>query len=517
MNFQFYNFSIFKRIIFSLIFLSGFLLWGNAQAASVTVCDSGNGCDYTTIAAAINAVTTGTANTITVNSPYSGNERVTVDKAGASDANRLVIQAGTGYVQGSTYPKTKGFIVTSAYVTVQGFEMTACGDTTCGIAGADYVNFFYNYVHGSDGNEGNDAWEIGTDETFRSYVKINNNKITSDVGGVALIKLVANYSIADSNEMYDCEDCDAFNFWGHDSTISNNYIHGFTIVDQPRRHSDCFQTFGDGGIVVANNWIIEKNVAVSPGTTGVDSEGVCLVSDGTCGDMQPFNLSYDGEVGLHDITFRNNIWVNYGTQGNVGVPNTKFYNNTFINVAWINVNAGISFAYNPPAWDDTGCVVKNNLFVQNFNQDPFVVDARITHNNNYVTRYNGASPGDPVTFYAVTGWSETGGVNGGDPKLTSLTLGTCPGDWSESSDCTQINCGTYDFDNHTCSNFDLSLLTDSPAKDVGANLTSVWADATDIIDTARPQGNAWDIGAYEYVSESADTTAPAAPTSLSVS
>ena len=33
MNFQFYNFTIFKRIIFCLIFLSGFLVWGNVQAA----------------------------------------------------------------------------------------------------------------------------------------------------------------------------------------------------------------------------------------------------------------------------------------------------------------------------------------------------------------------------------------------------------------------------------------------------------------------------------------------------
>lgn len=489
--------------LFIILFI--LLIPSTVYSATLTVCDSG--CDYTTIDAAIGAVTTGTANTINVNSPYSGNERVTVDKAGQNDSNRLVIQAGTGFTQGSTYPVTKGFIVTSDYVTVKGFEMTNSGDYVTAYTSANYTNFFYNYVHGSNG-EG-DPYEIGTDESdYRTGVKIQYNRVKGGSPGVALVKLLCNSCLLDSNELYDSEDSDAVNFWGHDSVISNNYIHGFTIVDQDKRHSDCFQTFGDGGNTVAYNWIIEGNIAVSNSTTGVDAEGVCLYTNGTCGDMQPFNLSQDSQANIHDITLRNNIFVNYGTQGNVGVPNTKFYNNTFVNQSWINVNGAISFLYGG-GWDDTGTIVKNNLFVQPYNQDPFTVDARVTHNNNYVTRYNGASPGSPVTFYTVTGWSETGGVYGGNPNFTSLTLGTCPGDWGAGSACTQITCGTYNFSNHTCSNFDLSLLTNSPAKDVGADLSASWASATDIIGTSRPQNSVWDIGAYEFEASVAATGAAA--------
>jgi hypothetical protein len=38
----------------------------------------------------------------------------------------------------------------------------------------------------------------------------------------------------------------------------------------------------------------------------------------------------------------------------------------------------------------------------------------------------------------------------------------------------------------------------------------------DYLGTSRPQGSAWDIGAYEYSSGSSDTTPPAAPSGLAV-
>ena len=43
MIFQFFNFSIFKRVIFCAVFLSGFLMWGNASAATINVADYGDG------------------------------------------------------------------------------------------------------------------------------------------------------------------------------------------------------------------------------------------------------------------------------------------------------------------------------------------------------------------------------------------------------------------------------------------------------------------------------------------
>jgi len=64
--------------------------------------------------------------------------------------------------------------------------------------------------------------------------------------------------------------------------------------------------------------------------------------------------------------------------------------------------------------------------------------------------------------------------------------------------------------------FDLQLFpNDTVAKDKGASITYFSRDINNII---RPQGTAWDIGAYEYVGAAPppDTTPPEAPTGLSI-
>jgi hypothetical protein len=55
----------------------------------------------------------------------------------------------------------------------------------------------------------------------------------------------------------------------------------------------------------------------------------------------------------------------------------------------------------------------------------------------------------------------------------------------------------------------------SATVDSGKSLTSYFT--TDYAGLARPQGSAWDIGAFEYASGGGDTTPPAAPAGLSVS
>jgi hypothetical protein len=62
--------------------------------------------------------------------------------------------------------------------------------------------------------------------------------------------------------------------------------------------------------------------------------------------------------------------------------------------------------------------------------------------------------------------------------------------------------------------YDLSLKNNSPAINAGTNL-SANIGALDYAGISRPQGSAWDIGAYEYVSLT-DTIPPAAPTGLAV-
>ena len=466
-----------KKLILSVvIFMAGVFVWVNyspALAASYTVCNSG--CDYVTITSAISALTNGTANTITVRSPYSANESVTVNKAGASDANRLVITADTGYT-----PVTKNWSITSAYVTVNGFEITGCGtDNACVDWEANYVSVTNNNIHGTGLQYGYVGQSTGSSRV--TYGVLSGNKIHDGSSASQVVWLLCDHCTIDSNELYNFTDSDGFYFWGHDSVVSNNYVHDFSYSNGAN-HSDMFQTFGSAGSPydVAYNWTFEKNLFVSTGA-----------------DLQPFNLQNDAKTGIHDITIRNNIFMNFGTQGNIGIPNTKVYNNTFINTGGINPMA-IALYYTSgggEAWDCTGVDIKNNLFVSAYDSDPIVPDdnnhcqALATRDYNYAVRTTGG------TYHTITSasiawptWGETHGINSGaNPLFLNWTIGT-------------VTCGAYNSTVHSCSNFDLRLQSGSPAINVGADLSSIWSNATDKDGVSRPQGSAWDIGAYEYVS-----------------
>lgn len=59
-----------------------------------------------------------------------------------------------------------------------------------------------------------------------------------------------------------------------------------------------------------------------------------------------------------------------------------------------------------------------------------------------------------------------------------------------------------------------SLDASSPGVDTGIDLSSTFN--ADLLGISRPQGSAWDIGAYEYVEAGGDTTAPQSPINLQV-
>lgn len=81
---------------------------------------------------------------------------------------------------------------------------------------------------------------------------------------------------------------------------------------------------------------------------------------------------------------------------------------------------------------------------------------------------------DGVPYSPFSTFNETPGINGGNPGFVNEFQG-----------CTYATC-----------NF--ALTSTSILRNAGRDLSDVWNPATDIIGVPRPQGGAWDIGAYEY-------------------
>jgi hypothetical protein len=189
----------------------------------------------------------------------------------------------------------------------------------------------------------------------------------------------------------------------------------------------------------------------------------------------------------------NNLLVNTGTVAHTAIwfgsntKNNKVYNNTII-------GAVTNSSFNP-------CIISSSL-----GGDIYKNNICHTFSQVFSTQWG---IGAPETF-----------INAMDNNIY-YNIGT-----------TTISAGgtTYTLAQWQALKYDLSSLTSNPNLDgsyklqatspaiaTGANLTSVGITAlnSDKTGISRPQGAAWDIGAYEYV-PGGDTTPPAAPTGLSV-
>jgi hypothetical protein len=384
------------------------------------------------------------------------NERV--NPANSGSAGNYIIYNANGLVNvreitlaSKSYIKIIGFhnIPSPFSLTFSQFPFVA--------EGGSYVIFQNNVVEIP--NSGS-SWGVCQNEAGGMRISGDHMTVTgNEVSGncyFSAINISGTDQLAENNFIHDTY-TDGFVFTGvNNLTIRGNSIGKFIVIGL---HSDCYQTWGGPGYT-SNNVIIENNV--------------CHDGD------QPGNMSLDG-VASAGITIRNNIFYNFTNQFGLGIPNTKVYNNVF----WRTATSTNFTALGTSGWGTTvpGIEVKNNFFigcgVDWYNYDygtGYGVTATLAGaSNNYYARGDSISCGDQpnCTSIGTIPWgavnfalaSEPSMINGGNPLFTDY--------------------GTYDF----------TFQATSPAKDAGTIIASFAVDKNGV---SRPQGTAWDIGAYEY-------------------
>ena len=264
---------------------------------------------------------------------------------------------------------------------------------------------------------------------------------------------------------------------------SYNIIDGFRITNGY-----------NGGILVygSNNQMINSEIDHNGNVANAQYGQDGIYSDqSTSGNTYAQNLIHEnGRLGVsnldhglylcgdNEVVQNNIVWGNaaYGLRvaGNSTVSNMQVYNNVFA----LNGRSGIVL------WQDlAGIDIKNNIFYKN---SQYAIHVYTATGTGVVIDHN-ISFGNPSGDLDFT--CGPGGPFG-------CTLGT-----------------TIDQDPLFVSSADYHLRATSPGIDAGLTV----AVPIDYAGTTRPQGAAYDIGAYEFVSQAQNPTADFAPSSLSFS
>ncbi|MFA5247979.1 MAG: right-handed parallel beta-helix repeat-containing protein, partial [Patescibacteria group bacterium] len=409
---------------------------------------------------------------------------------------------GKAIIDGNnSVPNYQGFLATASrnYITIRNFEIInqaqlAVGSEpwkTNGIrfeATNDNIIIQDNYIH----NVG--YWNTDCSTTVNGYANacasggmslnlptnclISNNEITRTGGGGIGVNGPRN-TVISNNEIHD------YVMWGVDvvgdsgptvnvtiigNTIYNIYQHDFyTGPDVEGPHLDfVFIRKGSGtrpsGVIIDGN-LFYNNYSFSD----------------VGGTAQVF-LSY-----ADDTIIRNNVFINPHSYFAVSVAwtssGTKIYNNTF----YLPRSSTVPMSINATG---SSTEIINNLAVGPANGGFLAVQDNTSLASiskcDYNLFLNTASPvsqSSPYTHYSLSAWQALGF------DLNSVTV----------DDVDAVNfistTGYPDFSNLV----NLNVQSTSPAID---NATTSTSFATDKMGTSRPQGPAWDIGAYEYVSTS---------------
>ena len=336
--------------------------------------------------------------------------------------------------------------INHSYITIDGFEITSNGGRIAITGGmdADYVHILNTEIH-----------DLGGDTR---YIELPRSRGVSSHPAGWIIR---------DNHFYGNQMAGLYvSLGGAGHLVENNEI-GPGVV-----YEDAFRPFGDNHII-RGNYI--HDMQSGGGHTDImqifEDNGNRVYNllfeknyvNGWDGQAWMFSVTSDSEL----ITIRNNIFVDVPSSGQSYCPRTRIYNNTFVNTGYRNCQA-VRLRSASGRGTANNSEIKNNIFYQSGCDDNdgwYSVDQPIT----------GLDADYNLVFPQKRGFSESNGVNGRDPQL--------------------INPSGNDF----------NLQSGSPAIDAGASISTFSDDHNG---DARPNGNRWDIGAFEYGASNGQTQPP---------
>jgi hypothetical protein len=409
--------------------------------------DPGNGTmprngAFRTILKGINSAQAG--DTVTIHTG-SYTEEILISSHAGSEGKLITIRAGTD--ESVIISRIK---INHDFIVVKGFRVTNSGrnaDAGISLTGS-YCQALNNIIVGNsqpwiDG-EGSSIglWSAGNHNVISYNIWDGNNNSSNSFGiGIYLTKSTSDNEIS-HNLLKDINSPGRlFEIYGTGHVISYNEVRNSrTTYENTKVHVDIFQGFNSSSynIIVENNYFH-------------DFDG-------------QFVMFADWQVpgAIHHWTFRNNVWANIGSCAFIKSKNIYFYNNTFYHVGQRGIHA-IIYSNDEEGDGSDGQFINNVLIPNATNLSDAVQLTNTKHCNNYYGS----------TSFGPREWSETGMVNGGDPKFVAA----------------YTNCVT-----NTC---DFHISANSVLLDKGSTLAGFTTDKDGVL---RPQGSAWDIGAYEYVS-----------------
>ncbi len=424
-----------KKTVLAACLLFATSIASNALAATYYVATTGNdanagssGSPWKTIGKAATSMVAGDT---TIVSAGSYGEKVDTVRSG-SEGNQITFRASGRVV-------TKTFNIGHPYITIDGFEMTAASDGYMMTITGSFCRVLNNTIHDTGATWG----VIRINGSSITGCVFSGNKYYDSIGAsddLPVFIVDGSNHLFENNEIGPAKDIDAFRVWGYGIVIRGNYIHDITRTN-PTPHMDVIQTFGGGRseLLFENNLV--KNL---PG--------------------QIIMTENNGNPGPYNWVLRNNVYVHVEQQASVGIPNVKFYNNTFYDCG--SDTGLIMYLYDASGKSNfNNTEIRNNLFVpsskiSSYSQVMSIGSSGsgVVTSNNYITRIG--------TWGTVSGFSDSGGINGGDPKF---------------QDASSLN---------------FHLLSGSPAIDKAMPIAGL---TTDYDGVTRSTGSSPDIGAFEYV------------------